>query len=86
MLSARTALLSQFAKLRQAILDSDRPRKPVSSTSSRFMMPSAAAPASKVTYEGYRGHGVLTYAFLEALNKVEGAPEETVFVFDRQIR
>jgi uncharacterized caspase-like protein len=33
----------------------------------------AAAPAGKAAYEGYNGHGVLTYAILEALNRPDGA-------------
>ena len=41
----------------------------------------AAAPAGKAAYEGYQGHGVLTYAILEALHRPEGAGAETVDVF-----
>jgi hypothetical protein len=41
----------------------------------------AAAPAGKAAYEGYQGHGILTYAILEALHKHEGAVEEAVSVF-----
>ena len=38
----------------------------------------AAAPAGKAAYEGYQGHGVLTYAILEALHRPEGAVADTV--------
>ena len=38
----------------------------------------AAAANGKAAYEGYRGHGVLTYAILEALNKEDGVGDETV--------
>jgi WD40 repeat protein len=41
----------------------------------------AAAPAGKAAYEGYNGHGVLTYAILEALNRPDGAPAQPVSVF-----
>src|SRR5437764_14680278 len=41
----------------------------------------AAAPQGKAAYEGYRGHGVLTYTVLEALNKPTGGVEETVDVY-----
>ena len=32
-----------------------------------------AAPAGKAAYEGYKGHGVLTYAILDALHRPKGA-------------
>ena len=38
----------------------------------------AAAEPGQAAYEGYRDHGVLTYAFLEALNKDEGLPDDFV--------
>jgi WD40 repeat protein len=38
----------------------------------------SAAPAGKAAYEGYRGHGLLTYAILEGMNAQEGAPAEPV--------
>ena len=41
----------------------------------------AAAPAGKAAYEGYNGHGVLTYAILTALNRPQGAPPRPVSVF-----
>jgi hypothetical protein len=41
----------------------------------------AAAPAGKAAYEGYNGHGLLTYAILEALHRPEGAPTQPVSVF-----
>ena len=41
----------------------------------------SAASAGKAAYEGYQGHGVLSYAILEALNKQEGAEDETVDVY-----
>ena len=41
----------------------------------------AAAPAGKAAYEGYQGHGVLTYAILEALHRPDGAGADTVDVF-----
>ena len=41
----------------------------------------AAAPAGKAAYEGYNGHGVLTYAILAALNRPEDAPPRPVSVF-----
>ena len=41
----------------------------------------AAAPPGKAAYEGYNGHGVLTYALLEALNRPEGAPTQPVTVY-----
>jgi hypothetical protein len=41
----------------------------------------AAAPAGKAAYEGYNGHGVLTYAILEALNRLEGDAARPVSVF-----
>src|SRR5262245_50917525 len=41
----------------------------------------AAAPAGKAAYEGYRGHGVLTYAILEALHRPSGAPADPISVF-----
>lgn len=41
----------------------------------------AAAPPGKAAYEGYNGHGVLTYALLEALHRPEGAPAQPVTVY-----
>ena len=41
----------------------------------------AAAPAGKAAYEGYKGHGVLTYAILEALHRPEGVGADTVDVY-----
>jgi WD40 repeat protein len=38
----------------------------------------SAAPAGKAAYEGYRGHGLLTYAILEGMNAQEGAPAQAV--------
>jgi WD40 repeat protein len=38
----------------------------------------SAAPAGKAAYEGYRGHGLLTYAILEGMNAQEGAPAQPV--------
>ena len=38
----------------------------------------SAAPQGKAAYEGYKGHGILTYAILEALNKGEGQEDETI--------
>ncbi len=40
-----------------------------------------AAPAGKAAYEGYNGHGVLTYALLEALHQPKGAAADSVSVF-----
>jgi WD40 repeat protein len=40
-----------------------------------------AAPAGKAAYEGHKGHGVLTYAILEALHRPKGAEAEPVSVF-----
>jgi hypothetical protein len=37
---------------------------------------SVITAARQVAYEGYKGHGVLTYAILEALIKLEGAGKE----------
>jgi V8-like Glu-specific endopeptidase len=41
----------------------------------------AAAPAGKAAYEGHKGHGVLTYAILEALHRPKGAAADPVSVF-----
>ena len=41
----------------------------------------AAAPAGKAAYEGYKGHGVLTYAILEALHRPKDAAADPVSVF-----
>jgi len=41
----------------------------------------AAAPPGKAAYEGYNGHGVLTYALLEALHRPEGAPAQPITVY-----
>jgi hypothetical protein len=41
----------------------------------------AAAPAGKAAYEGYKQHGVLTYAILEALHRPKGAAADPVSVF-----
>jgi hypothetical protein len=40
-----------------------------------------AAPAGKAAYEGHKGHGVLTYAILEALHRPKGAAADPVSVF-----
>jgi hypothetical protein len=40
-----------------------------------------AAPQGKIAFEGYKGHGVLTYALLEAMNKSAAASEEPVDVY-----
>ena len=40
----------------------------------------SAAAAGKAAYEGYQGHGVLTYAILEALHRPEGAAAEPISV------
>ena len=41
----------------------------------------AASLSGRACYEGYQGHGVLTYALLEGLNREEGASEEPVDVY-----
>jgi WD40 repeat protein len=41
----------------------------------------AAAPPGKAAYEGYNGHGVLTYALLEALHRPEGGPALPITVY-----
>jgi hypothetical protein len=38
-------------------------------------------PTEAVEYEGYNGHGVLTYAILEALHQPKGAGADPVSVF-----
>jgi WD40 repeat protein len=40
-----------------------------------------AAPAGKAAYEGHNGHGVLTFAILDALNRPRNAPPDPVSVF-----
>jgi hypothetical protein len=40
-----------------------------------------AAPAGKAAYEGHKGHGVLTYAILEALHRPKDAAADPVSVF-----
>ena len=41
-----------------------------------------AAPQGKAAYEGIEGHGVLTYAMLEAMHRPAGDGGEAVSVFD----
>jgi hypothetical protein len=41
---------------------------------------SVITAARQAAYEGYKGHGVLTYAILEALTKREGGPDEVDLV------
>lgn len=41
----------------------------------------AAAPRGKAAYEGYQGHGILTYTILEALNMHDGIADEIVDVY-----
>jgi WD40 repeat protein len=41
-----------------------------------------AAPAGRAAYEGHNGHGVLTFAILERLNRAKGAPPDPVSVFE----
>ncbi len=38
----------------------------------------SAAAQGKAAYEGYRGHGILTYALLEFLNRQDGESDDTV--------
>jgi hypothetical protein len=46
-----------------------------------FLRGGSAGVQGKAAYEGYQGHGVLTYAILEALHRPEGAGADTVDVF-----
>jgi hypothetical protein len=41
----------------------------------------SAAPEGKAAYEGYKDHGLLTYALLEALHRPAGVGQEPVSVF-----